>query len=100
MEDERAEVAQLLRQLDALVGRRDAVHAALAHVVDVLGVHVDSRALPRRLPALVHLRLMQRMRPDLHPRRLWVLGDVDEAGPGGKADEPLLKADLLALVVI
>src|SRR5262249_24693090 len=40
------------------------------------------------------------MRPDLHPRRLWVLGDVDEAGPGGKADEALLEADLLALVAL
>jgi hypothetical protein len=100
MQDERAEIAELLAPLDALVGRHDPIHAALAHLVDVLRVHVDGRPLPGCLPTLVHVGLVQRVRADLRPRRFRVLGDVHEPGTGGEADEPLVESDLGALVTV
>src|SRR5262249_60643761 len=84
----------------ALVRRDDAVDAAPPHVVDGLRRHVHLRALPRRLPGVVRLRIVERVRPDAGPVALGILAHVDEARAARQADEARVETDATALVLV
>src|SRR2546423_1662194 len=66
------ERAGLTGQGHALVGRHDPVHTARLELVERVAGHLDLGALARRLPAVIRLRVVERVGGDAGPRLLGI----------------------------
>src|SRR5436309_1130282 len=78
----------------------DARRAGPEDVDRVEVTDVERRALSRRLPRVVRLRVVEGVRPDTHPVALRILAHVDEAGTTRKADEARVEPDPAALLLV
>src|SRR5712692_1820685 len=94
------ERAGLTSQRHALVGRHHPVHTTRLELVERVAGHLDLGALSRRLPAVIRLRVVERVRADAGPRLLGVVGDVDEAGTLGQQHPPAGEPEPRALVAV